>query len=102
MITRISDNIPVLARSEIQLDTYFDDSELAVEGYRLYRRDGDKYGGGVAFYVQEHVSAVLWKDIMSTDIERIWLQIHLPHCKPILVGCRYRPPGSNVKYFDRM
>lgn len=72
VITRVSDNIPVLARSETHLDTYFDDSDLAVERYRLYKRDEDKYGGGGAFYVQGHISVVLQKDIMITDIERIW------------------------------
>ncbi len=53
-ITRIcsSDNIHVLALSETHLDDTYDDSELAVEGYSLFRRDRDKYGGGVAFYVQ--------------------------------------------------
>ena len=70
-ITRIcsSNNIHVLAPSETHLDHTFDDSELAVEGYRLYRRDRDKYGGGVAFYVQEHIAVVLRRDITSTDIE---------------------------------
>lgn len=57
-ITRICslNNIHILALSETHLDNTFDFSELAVAGYRLYRRDRDRYGGGVAFYVQKHIS----------------------------------------------
>ncbi len=54
------------------------------------------------FFVQRHISVVLRKDIMSTDAELIWLQIYLPYCKPILVGCCCRPPSPNVKYLDRI
>lgn len=56
----------------------------------------------VELHVQDHISVVLRKDIMSTDNELIWLQIHLPHCKPTLVGCCYRPPNSNVNYMDKI
>ncbi len=45
---------------------------------------------------------MLRNDIMITDIELIWLQIHLPHCKPTLVGCCHRPPSSNVNYLDKI
>lgn len=66
----------------------------------LYRTDVYKYGGRVACYVQENIS-VLQKDIISTYIELIWLLIHLPYCKPILVVW-YRPLSSNVKYLNRI
>ena len=45
---------------------------------------------------------MLRKDIMNSDIELIWLQIHLTHCKPTLVGCCYRPPSANVNYLDKI
>ena len=70
-----SNNIHVLALTETHLDTTFNDSELAVHGYRLYRRDRDRYGGGVASYVQEHIPVVMREDIACTDMEIIWLQI---------------------------
>jgi hypothetical protein len=50
-----SSNIHVVALTETHLDTTFNDSELCVKRYRLYRRDRDRYGGGVAFYFQEHI-----------------------------------------------
>lgn len=39
-------------------------------------------------------------DLMRYSIEVLWLQIHLPHLKPMLVGCCYRPPSSNNIYLD--
>ena len=37
---------------------------------------------------------------MNTYVELMWLQINLPHSKPFLVGCCYRPPSSNVTNLD--
>lgn len=87
-----SNNIHIFAISETHLDSSFEDSEVAIHGYNLFRRDRDKYGGGVTIYVQNNIPAKKRCDLMLSDIEALWLQIHLPHLKPILVGCYYRPP----------
>lgn len=29
-----------------------------------------------------------------------WIQVHLPHLKPIIVCCCYRPPSSHTIYLD--
>ena len=39
---------------------------------------------------------------MFNTVEVIWLQVHLPHLKPILVRSCYRPPSANSKYLDNM
>jgi hypothetical protein len=39
---------------------------------------------------------------MSNAVEVIWLQVHLPHLKPILVGNCYRPPSVNSQYLDNI
>ena len=43
-----SDNIHILAISETHLDNSFDDTSVAIQGYNIYRRDRNAYGGGVA------------------------------------------------------
>ncbi len=48
------DNIQVLALSETHLDSAMSNLEIMIDGYNLYRKDRDKYGGGVAFYIKEH------------------------------------------------
>jgi hypothetical protein len=41
-----SNNIHVLAKSH--LDSSFEDAEISIHGYDLFRRDRTRYGGGVA------------------------------------------------------
>ena len=43
-----SNNIHVLAISETHSDSSFEDAEISIHGYNLFRRDRNRYGGGVA------------------------------------------------------
>jgi hypothetical protein len=43
-----SDNIHILAISNTHLDNSIDDTAVAIQGYNIYRRDRNAYGGGVA------------------------------------------------------
>jgi len=45
-------NVHILAIAETHLDPSFENTELGVDGYTLFRKDWNIYGGGVAFYVQ--------------------------------------------------
>ncbi len=53
-------------------------------------------------YVQNHIPVKIRRDLMLQDIEALWLQIHLPQAKPILIGCCYRPPSADMIYLDRI
>ena len=53
-------------------------------------------------YAQSHIPIRLREDLMSDDVEVIWLQVHLPYLKPILMGSSYRPPSANSQYLDNM
>lgn len=98
----IADNIHILAISETHLDETFDDATVRIQGYSIYRKDRDMYGGGVAIYIQSHIPVKLRRDLMTCNVEMLWLQVHLPHLKPLLLGCCYRPPSSNSLYLDRL
>ena len=37
---------------------------------------------------------------MPDEIEILWLQVHLAHLKPILIGCCYRHPTARSWYLD--
>ncbi|XDV11531.1 hypothetical protein PO909_000447 [Leuciscus waleckii] len=102
IINICSNGIHVLALSETHLDCSFDNSQLAVEGYRLFRKDRNQNGGGVAFYISENIAVTLREDLMGSDIEMIWLQLNIQFKKPILVGCCYRPPSPNVDYLEKI
>ena len=98
----LSPGIHLLAVSETHLDETFNDEVLGIQGYNIFRRDRNVNGGGVAVYVQNHIPVNMRPDLMAADIEVIWLQMNLPHIKPVLIGCVYRPPSANVDYLNQM
>jgi hypothetical protein len=62
----------------------------------MYRKDQ-----GVAVYIQNHIPVKIREDLMLNTLEVIWLQVHLPHLKPILGGSCYRP-SVNSQYLDNV
>ena len=75
---------------------------VAIHSYTIYRKDRHAKGGGVAVYIQNHIPVKLIEDLMLNSVEVIWLQIHLPHLKPIIVGNCYKPTSTNSRYLDRI
>jgi hypothetical protein len=43
----------VLAISENKLDDNIDSTEMGIKGYKVLRRDRNRYGGGVLFFIKE-------------------------------------------------
>lgn len=41
---------------------------------------------GVAVYVQSHIPVKLREDLISNVAEMLWLHVHLPHLKSLLLG----------------
>ena len=97
-----SNHIHVLALSETHLDSSFVDAEVSIYNYTLFRKDRNKYEGGVALYIQNQIPAKERNDIMVSDIEALLVQVHLPYSKPILIGCCYRPPNAKIEYLEGM
>lgn len=95
-------NLQVLAISETHLDASINSLTLNIDGYIIYRQDRNLYGGGVACFVQSEIPVKVRSDLSVTGVEAIWLQLHLPHLRPVLVGCCYRPPNATGNYLDQM
>ena len=96
------ENINILAVSETHLDGSITDMGVNISGYNIFRNDRNIFGGGVAIYIQSHIPARVRSDLMVLGIEALWLEIHLAHCKPFVIGCVYRPPSSNVQYLEEL
>ena len=75
----LTDDIHILTISETHLDNIFDDTVVAIHGYNIYRK-------GAILQYRNHIHVKLRDDLMLNNVEVIWLQVHLPHLKPILVG----------------
>lgn len=39
-------------------------------------------------------------DLAIDGIEALWVLVHLPHTKPFLIGCCYRPPNADINYLS--
>ena len=98
----LAEGIHVLALSETHLDDTISDNLLAIQGYKIFRNDRDANGGGTAIYVQDHLPTKIRNDLMIFGTETIWVQMNLPHMKPILFGCEYRKPSSKIDYLENI
>lgn len=64
--------------------------------------DRNAYGGGVAIYVQNQIPVKIRNDFGCVGVEALWLQVQLPHLRPVLIGVRYRPPNVPTVYLDKI
>ena len=84
----------VISFNETLCDFTVSDSEIAIDGFNIFRRDRNRHGGGVAVYVTETFNAKRRQDLESDDLENVWVEMCYPHKSPILVGSFYRPPSA--------
>ena len=99
-------NVNILCVSETWLKSDIEDCEILIDGYDFCRVDRkniehDK-GGGLICYVK---NGIVYKEVSSfyvDDIEALWIEVNLPHTKPVLLGTVYRPPDENVEYLNKL
>lgn len=90
----------VLAISENKLDDNIDSTEMGIKGYKVLRRDRNRYGGGVLFFIKEKWSITCVKqhenlEVLQCDIK----QLNSPKIK---LGVVYRPPDTTVTMVRRI
>ena len=69
---------------------------VSIEGYRMYRKDRDCNGGGVAMYVKESLPEPAIK-LTSDKLELIALEVSpSDHARPFAIVCWYRPPTAGI------
>ena len=61
--------------SETKVDESFPNQQFKINGYKMFRKDRDRFGGGLMFYVNEQIpSKVLSLESIPMDIELILLE----------------------------
>ena len=89
----------ILTLSETWLCKDILDSELELPGYTCTRMDrSNKCGGGVIIYCRDGL-VFSTKDNLKSPNKALWMQVNQTKCKPLLIGCVYRPPDQNVDDF---
>ena len=78
-------------------------AEVEIPGYKFISSHRiNNPCGGTGIYLQEHFEYSLCSDCNHSDpdaIESLFVEIHNPHGKNIVVGAIYRPPNQNTTAF---
>ena len=70
-----------------------------ISGYSCVREDRvTGVGGGVAIYCHEGMNYSSRDDLKGNN-EAIWIELHCTKCKPLIIGCIYRPPSQPIDEF---
>ena len=88
-------NAAIFGLTETWLDNSVSDSEVAIEGYSIVRKDRNRHGGGVCVYVRDNLTFNTRSDL-DEETESVWLDLLLPRTIPVLVGVCYRPPKDSA------
>ena len=76
---------------------------LNVRGYNMFRRDRSSgKGGGVMFYIKEHLncSQIEWSS--EIKLECIGLKLSLSSQMSHTLICVFRPPSSKCEFYDQL
>ena len=88
-------DIDIIGFSETGLDSEVTDSE-SIEGYRIYRNDRDRNGGGVAIYIRDNLPEPIIK-LKSDKLELISLDVSQNiHARSSHLVCWYLSPTACV------
>ena len=101
-------NLDVFAVSETWLNSTWNDHELNIQGYQLFRQDRETtvaskapHGGGVAIYAKSTLHCRRMTFSIETHMEHICLQLRQHKDGPkMLFIVMYRPPNSTADFFN--
>ena len=87
----VDQEIPHVIRiNETKIDSSISDTDIQIEGYRVVRRDRNKWGGGVALFIHESISNYcIRSDLMDNNLESLSIQIKLGNFKPFIITSVY-------------
>ncbi|KAJ8042596.1 hypothetical protein HOLleu_09386 [Holothuria leucospilota] len=90
----------IISLNETFCDPCFDDGDVQLNDFHIYRKDRNRHGGGVAIYVSSSLSHKLRDDLMDDSVESICVEVKFKATAPILIYSVYRPPNSPVSFFN--
>lgn len=87
----------ILSIQETKIDRSFPDSQFAITGYHMYRRDRKKGGGGIEVYVRKSLPSYRLKT-KPNGMESILMDFQMGQ-QHISLLCGYKPPSVNNNIF---
>ena len=96
----------VITISETWLNTPVTNSEVSIDGYKLYRQDWlRKRGGGVCAYIRKDITVTVLKDISHLSknyFYQFWLKLQYRKLRPIVICISFRSPDCPLSCFDEL
>ena len=103
MMADIISNFSIFLISESKLDSSFPNSQFKTNGYKIFRRDRDRYGGGLLLYVNEEIPCkILNQQTTSSSSEIIAMQFFQTKRKWFLLGIYKPPKQDNSEFLETM
>ena len=85
----------ILLLSETKIDDSFPNSQFYAEGFKMYRKDRTKTGGGLLLYVNENLPGKIINSYkFKENSEIIVFEFSVSNKKWLLLG-NYKPPSQN-------
>ena len=85
----------ILLLSETKIDDSFPNSQFYAEGFKMYRKDRTKTGGGLLLYVNENLPGKIINSYkFKENSEIILFEFSISNTKWLLLG-NYRPSSQN-------
>ena len=95
----IKNNIDICLLTETKIDDTFPNQQFNISNYRIMRKDRNKNGGGLLFYINENIPCkVITNYEIPADVEILLFEFSIKNRKWLCVGL-YKPPSQGEKYF---
>ena len=93
----LSNAIDILSVQETNIDRSFPNSQFHVDGYKLFRQDRTKGGGGVAVYIRDNIVASRKKQRCNL-LESVMFDLRIGQRYFVLISA-YKPPSVDNTTF---
>ena len=94
----IQGTFDIFLLSKSKIDESFPDKQFRLNNYRIFRKDRNRYGAGIMFYVNENLPCKSLTIEIDNLTETIFLEVNVQSSKWLFVGC-YKPPSQNEELF---
>ena len=91
-------NLEIFTVSETKLDDQFPDNLFHVDGYHIFRRDRNSFGGGLMTFIKSDIPSRRREQFESAHIEMTCVEITISKRKWAVISV-YRPPRSSINTF---
>ena len=90
----IQGTFDIFLLSETKIDESFPDKQFRLNNYKIFRKDRNRYGGGIMFYVNENLPCKSLTTKIDNLTETIFLEVNVESSIWLFVNC-YKLPSQN-------